>query len=118
MMLLVDTSVWIAHFRHGEPRLALSLSEGIVLMHPWISGELACGNLKNRAEILADLAELPTAKQASDEETFAFLEAHKMWGRGLGWMDIHLLASSMLSRCGLWSLDKRLAHAAVELGIG
>lgn len=117
-MILADTSVWIAHLRHGEPELAARLSEGVVLMHPWICGELACGNLKDRAAILADLNELPTAKIASDEEAFSLLEKRKIWGQGLGWIDIHLLVSAILSQGQLWSLDKKLARAAGELGVG
>jgi predicted nucleic acid-binding protein len=115
MMVLPDTSVWIAHFRYGEPELANRLLEGTVLIHPWVTGELACGNLKNRRLVLSDLCDLPSAKLASDAEALDFLEVRKLWGRGLGWIDVHLLVSALLSSCQLWSLDKRLAAVAAEL---
>src|SRR5665213_2028621 len=102
-MLLADTSVWIQHFRRGEPTLAVQLSEGIVLMHPFIAGELACGNLKSRAAILSDLEALAPAKLASDTEVRQLIEALRLWGRGLGWVDAHLLASALLSHCRLWT---------------
>jgi predicted nucleic acid-binding protein len=116
-MVLVDTSVWIQHFRQGEPTLVDHLSEGLVLMHPFVSGELACGNLKNRALILSDLHTLSPAKLASNTEVLQLIEDRRLWGRGLGWIDVHLLASALLSHCGLWSLDKRLEEAATELGL-
>lgn len=117
MTVLADTSVWVAHFRHSEPKLAVCLSDGVVVMHPWISGELACGNLKDRRAILAHLGVLPSVKVASDKEALALLEDRKLWGRGLGWVDVHLLASAVLSGCRLWTFDKQLARAANELGI-
>jgi len=116
-MVLADTSVWIQHFRRGEPALAAQLSDGLVLMHPFISGELACGNLKGRAAILSDLQTLPPAELASHKEVLQLIEDRRLWGRGLGWVDMHLLASALLSRCGFWTLDKKLAGAAVELGL-
>lgn len=117
-MVLADTSVWIEHFRRGEPRLADRLSQGLVLMHPVVSGELACGNLKNRAAVLSDLHALPLAILASDAEVSRFIEDRRLWGRGLGWVDMHLLASSVLSLCEFWTLDKRLAQVGKELGLG
>ena len=116
-MVLADTSVWIAHFRHAEPKLAHGLSEGLVLMHPWISGELACGNLKDRRALLSDLHALPSVELGSDAEALALLEDRKLWGRGLGWTDVHLLVSTLLSTCQLWTLDKRLADSARDLGL-
>jgi predicted nucleic acid-binding protein len=116
-MVLADTSVWIQHFRHGEPGLAERLSKGLVLMHPFIAGELACGNLRNRPAILSDLEALPQAGPASDQEVLQFIEDRLLWSRGLGWVDVHLLASAVLSRCEFWTLDKRLARAATELGL-
>jgi len=112
-----DTSVWIEHFRPGDPGLALRLSEGVVLMHTFASGELACGNLKDRAVILSDLQALPPAKPASNAEVFQLFEGRRLWGRGLGWIDAHLLASALLSNCRFWTLDTRLARAAAELGL-
>lgn len=116
-MVLVDTSVWIAHFREGEPLLTKLLSDGHVLMHPFVSGELACGNLKDRAVILSNLAALPAAGRASDSEVMHFIENRKLWGRGLGWIDAHLLAASLISRCQFWTLDKRLGSVAAEVGL-
>ncbi len=116
-MVLADTSVWIKHFRQGEPALADYLGEGVVLMHPFVAGELACGNLKNRAAILSDLRALPQAIVASDAEVLQLIEERRLWGRGLGWIDLHLVAAALLAGCGLWTLDKRLARAARELGL-
>jgi predicted nucleic acid-binding protein len=115
--VLADTSVWIQHFRRGEPPLADHLSEGLVLMHPFVSGELACGNLKNRVTILSDLDALPSAQLASNTEVLQLIEDRRLWGRGLGWVDVHLLASALLSHCGFWTLDKKLGEAAREMGL-
>ena len=95
--------------------MANRLSEGLVLMHPFVSGELACGNLRNRATILSDLHALPPAKLASSTEVLRLIEDRRLWGRGLGWVDVHLLASALLSHCGFWTLDKKLGEAAREL---
>jgi len=116
-MILADTSVWIQHFRHGDPKLAEYLSQELVVMHPFIAGELACGNLKNRVAILRDLEALPAATPVSDAEALRFLESRRLWGRGLGWIDVHLLASAILSGCELWTLDRRLEEAAREIGL-
>jgi len=116
-MVLADTSVWIQQFRHGDRGLADLLSEGRVLMHPFVSGELACGNLKDRAAILSGLNALPAAKLASHAEVLKLIEDRRLWARGLGWIDAHLLASALLSRCRFRTLDTRLAKAAVELGL-
>src|SRR5437899_1989938 len=110
-MVLADTSVWIEHFRRGEQRLGDHLSEGVVLIHPFVCGELACGNLKDRAAILSDLHALPAATLASDAEVLQLVEGRRLWGRGLGWIDAHLLASALLSKCRLWTLDIKLAKA-------
>jgi len=114
-MVLADISVWIEHFRRGEPALADRLSEGLVLMHPFVSGELACGNLKNRAAILSGLHALPPARAASNAEVLRLVEERRLWGRGLGWIDAHLLASALLSDCRLWTRDRRLGQVAAEL---
>jgi predicted nucleic acid-binding protein len=116
-MLLVDTSVWVRHFRQGEPKLADRLSEGIVLIHPFVLGELACCRLKTRVAVLSDLHALPVAKLASNAEALKLIEERRLWGRGLGCVDVHLLASALLSHCGLWTLDKTLGEAATELGM-
>ena len=116
-MVLVDTSVWIEHLRHGHPLLAELLTETSVAMHPFITGELACGNLKNRTGLLADLNALPAATLASQEEVLRLLEERGLWGRGLGWVDAHLLASALLSHSAFWTLDGRLAQAARDVGL-
>jgi len=116
-MVLVDTSVWIDHLGRGSVDLAAPLSEGQVLCHPFIVGELACGNLKNRMEILSLLQTLPAVRKADDDEVLQFIERHHIMGKGLGYIDAHLLASSMLSHVPLWTLDKRLSDAAASLGV-
>ena len=116
-MVLADTSVWIDHFRRREPALADRLSEGLVLLHPFVFGELACGNLKHRAAILSDLDALPQSRLASDAEVLQLIEDRRLWGRGLGWIDAHLVASALLSNCRFWTLDKKLATVATELGL-
>jgi predicted nucleic acid-binding protein len=93
------------------------LSAGLVLMHPFVAGELACGNLTDRAAILSDLQALPVAKVATDGEVLQMIEDRRLWGRGLGWIDVHLLASALLSNCRFWTLDKQLRQAATELGL-
>jgi hypothetical protein len=118
MMVLVDTSVWIEHFRFGEPTLQELLAEGRVLMHPFVLGELACGNLKDRTVVLSDLLALPKAEVAGDSEVFRLIERRRLWGKGIGWVDAHLLASIMLSSCLLWTLDARLAQAAKRIRQG
>ncbi len=92
-MILVDTSVWVDHLRAGTPALAAALEQGGVLMHPFVLGELACGNLKNRGEVLRLLGALPGAPMATDREARDFIERRALMGRGIGYIDIHLLAS-------------------------
>jgi predicted nucleic acid-binding protein len=116
-MILVDTSVWVLHLRKGDEKLAGLLGEELVLCHPFIVGELACGNLKNRAEILNLLRALPMAQEAEHDEVMQLVESRGLAGRGLGWVDAHLLASALISSCGMWTLDKPLASAAAELNI-
>ena len=116
-MILVDTSVWIAHFRKAGSRLGELLSEGLVMVHPFVLGELACGNLKNRVRILSDLEALPCAVSAAHEEVLRLIEARKLWGLGIGWIDAHLLASALLSSSPLWTLDGRLDRAAAAAGV-
>ncbi len=115
MMMLVDTSVWIDHLRRGNPQLAALLNEGGVLTHPLVIGELACGHLTDRSKILKLLEALPSARVAEHEEVLHLLSSRRLHGRGLGWIDLHLLASALLSRCPLWTLDKPLIAAARSL---
>ena len=116
-MILVDTSAWIAHFRKGGSNLGGLLDEALVVVHPFVIGELACGNLKNRARILSDLEALPPAVCATHEEVMRLLEVRKLWGFGIGWIDAHLLASALLSDCQFWTLDGRLVRAAAAAGV-
>jgi len=118
-VILADTSVWIEHFRAGQPELAALLEAGTVLMHPFVLGELACGNLGDRAEILELLGRLPFAPVAADAEVLAFIERRGLMGRGIGYVDAHLLAAAALAGdARLWTLDRRLAALAAELGLG
>ena len=116
-MILVDTSVWIHHFRMGSEQLRSLLAEEQVCCHPFIAGELACGTLRNRHEILSLLRALPQARVSEHEEVLHFLEGRRLHGRGLGWIDVHLLASALLTGCSLWTLDKPLLRAAATLNI-
>jgi len=116
-MVLVDTSVWVAHLRRGHIGLEALLSEGHVVCHPFIVGELACGNLKNRSEILSLLQALPLATPAEHEEVMQFIENYSLMGKGLGYIDMHLLASAILSRVPLWTLDNKLKQVSVKLGL-
>jgi len=116
-MVLVDTSIWVDHLRQGSVGLDTPLIEGQVLCHPFIIGELACGNLKNQTDILSLLHSLPSVHTAEDDEVLRFIERFRLMGKGLGYIDTHLLASSLLSHVPLWTLDKQLGQAAAELGI-
>ncbi|MEA5410793.1 type II toxin-antitoxin system VapC family toxin [Synechococcus sp. BA-120 BA3] len=116
-MILVDTSVWVEHLRCGMPRLATRLLEGEVLIHPWVIGELACGHLRHRRQVLSLLQGLPAAVVASDEEVLLLIERDQLMGRGIGYVDVHLLASARLSHCRLWAQDRRLAAVAEEHGL-
>ncbi len=116
-MVLVDTSVWVEHFRHGNIGLETLLNDGQVICHPFIVGELACGNLKNRAQILSLLTTLPTAHLAEHEEVMHFIEKYRLMGKGLGYIDAHLLSSAMLTNVSLWTLDKSLDRVSAARGI-
>lgn len=117
-MILVDTSVWVDHLRHGNARLAALLDEVQVTTHPFVVGELACGNLGNRAEILFLLQNLPRAPAAADDEVLHFIDQRRLMGRGIGYIDAHLLAATALAGLDrLWTLDRRLATLADELGL-
>lgn len=117
-MILVDTSVWVEHLRHGLPRLATLLQVGKVMIHPWVIGELACGNLRNRQQVLELLLGLPMASVASDAEVLLLIEREQLMGRGIGYIDAHLLASARLSHCRLWTQERRLVAVAPEQGWG
>jgi predicted nucleic acid-binding protein len=116
-LILVDTSVWVDHLRSGDPRLGSLLQKGEVWTHPWVIGELACGNLRARRQILKLLQGLPSAAVARDAEVLLMIERHQLMGRGIGYVDAHLLAAARLSSCTLWSRDRGLAAMAAEQGI-
>ena len=116
--MLVDTSVWVDHFRRRNAALAERLNRGEVRSHPFVTGELSCGNLRRRKEILTLLKALPKAMLAGNEEALAFVEANRLMGRGIGWVDVHLLASARLTGIPLWTLDRRLNEVAGSLGLG
>jgi hypothetical protein len=117
-MILVDTSVWIEHLRIGEEGLATLLNGGRVLAHPFVIGELACGNLRNRTEVLELLKGLPQAPVASQEEVLFFVESNELMGQGIGFVDAHLLAATAVSAASrIWTLDKRLGRVAAKLDV-
>jgi len=114
-MILVDTSIWVDHLRNGNRELTALLEEGEAVIHPFVIGELACGNLRNRREIIALLQELPSVPTIDQIEFMAFIERYHLSGLGLGFVDVHLLASSRLSGIPLWTSDKALSHVAYKL---
>lgn len=114
-MVLVDTSVWFDHFRTGNEGLISLLEQGLVSTNEYILGELACGNFKNRAQILRLINNLPKSDTASYQEVLGLIEEQKLYGLGLGWIDLNILASSLLSGFRLWTLDKSLDKIAKNL---
>ena len=114
-MVLVDTSVWVNHLRRGDTQLEKLLLDGEVVCHPFVIGELACGNIKNRSEILALLQALPKAPTIDLAEYLYFIEQNHLSGTGIGFVDVHLLASSKLSGIPLWTNDKRLKRLVSKL---
>lgn len=112
-MILVDTSVWIDYLRSGDVELVNHLNDNRVLIHPFILGELACGNLRQRSEILALLGDLQQSSVATDKEVMFFIEQHHLMGKGIGYIDMHLLASvSLTDGARLWTRDKHLHKIA------
>jgi len=117
-MVLVDTSVWVAHLQRGNSELAGLLQRGQVLSHPFVVGELALGSLQQRATILDAMQNLPQASVASVEEVLGFMGAHALYGLGIGYVDACLLASvRLMPGSVLWTLNKRLAAAATRMGV-
>ena len=114
-MILVDTSIWITHLRQGSQQLKKLLMDAEVLCHPFIIGELACGNLKNRNEIISLLKSLPMALTIEFDEFLFFIDRNHLMGKGIGFVDVHLLASAQLTGVPLWTADKRLKSAADQL---
>lgn len=116
-MLLVDTSVWSDHLRRHDPAMAKWLAAGEVLAHPFVVGEIACGAFPHRSEALSLMNRLPSAPLLAQAELLGFIERHALAGRGVGFVDIHLLASAMVVNARLWTRDRRLAQAASGLGV-
>lgn len=117
-MILADTSVWIDHLRKTDLDFAEQLNEGQIVMHPAIMGEILLGSLSNRSAIETALSEMPQALIASDKEVMFFINTAKVFGRGIGWVDTHLLVSARLTGVKLMTRDKKLAEVARELGLG
>jgi predicted nucleic acid-binding protein len=116
-MILVDTSIWIGHFRAADRRLIGLLQSQLVSIHPWVVGELACGNLANRADTIRLLRFLPQVSVASEDEVLYFIEKHELSGKGIGYLDMHLLAAAALGSLKVWTGDRRLNEAASLLGL-
>jgi predicted nucleic acid-binding protein len=117
-MILVDTSVWVDHLRASDDVLVGLLDAGMVLAHPFVIGELALGNLGQRETVLSALSDLPRAIVATDAEVLHFIDRHTLFGRGVGYIDIHLLAAVRLTvGTELWTRDKRLRDIAIQLGL-
>lgn len=116
-MMLVDTSVWIDHLRQGDAGLTTALQGGQVWMHSFVLGELACGNLRSRGELLNLLQALPQMPVSTDSEVLFLIDQHELMGRGIGYVDAHLLASARLGGALLWTRDKRLHAIATDLGL-
>ena len=118
-MVLVDTSVWVDYLRSGDDTLARLLTQGQVCIHPMVIGELACGHLQSRTQLISLWLNLPPVVEASNDEALFFLNTHQLMGKGIGWVDLHLLATTLLStNVTLWTRDKRLAQIAKTLGVG
>ena len=116
-MVLVDTSIWVSHLRGGDTHLQELLVDGQVLCHPLVIGELACGRLNNRKEIISLLQTLPKAITVELEEILYFVERQRLMGLGMGFVDIHLLASALLTKALLWTADESLRSAAARLKV-
>jgi len=116
-MILADTSVWIDYFRAGLPELAERLCRSIVVMHPFVVGELACGNFSSRDAIFELLQQLRSVTAAEHDEVLSFIRARELYGRGIGYVDAHLLAAAVIEGCQLWTRDKRLHALAATLGV-
>jgi len=116
-LILVDTSVWVDHLRRGDAQLVNLLERANVAMHPFVVGEIACGSLRDRSSILELLQDLPAAVVAEGEEVLGFIERHVLHGNGIGYVDVHLLASVALTEgAKLWTRDKSLRRVAQALG--
>jgi predicted nucleic acid-binding protein len=115
--MLVDTSVWIDHFRRSNPALVTALERGEVECHDFVLGEVACGTLPRRDDVLTLMQTLPRIAPVPRGEVMALVSERQLWGRGLGWVDVSLLASALVARAGLWTLDRRLRRMAANLEV-
>lgn len=116
-MILVDTSVWISHLRTGDAHMRELLDAGVVTCHPFVIAELACGHLADREQLLSLLHKLPSSLTVQQDEFLNFIEAHRLWGWGIGFVDVHLLASARLMDLPLWTFDCNLQSAAEKLRV-
>lgn len=116
-MVIVDTSIWVKHLRQGSRQLEKRLLDAEVVCHPFVIGELACGNLQNRNEIISLLQSLPMAPTVEFDEFLFFIDQNALMGKGVGFVDVHLLASSKLAGLPLWTADKTLKGVAHQLGL-
>jgi predicted nucleic acid-binding protein len=116
-LVLVDTSVWINHLREGDKNLAILLQNELVACHPFIIGELACGNMKNRNEIINLLNALPSTPLLEHDEIMDFIEGRNIINQGIGYVDVHILGSAIISETPLWTLDKSLKKIAKQMAI-
>lgn len=116
-MVLVDTSIWVAHLKYGHSGLKQLLGDGEAACHPFIIGELACGTLENRKEIISLLQTLPQAQVVEQPELLTFIERRKLYAAGIGFVDVHLLAASLVSGFAFWTHDRRLNQAAKRLEV-
>lgn len=117
-MILVDTSVWVDHLRANDEALAKLLNVGAVLVHPFVTGELALGNLRRREVVLTALSDLPQADVATDAEVLTFIDRYRLFGRGIGFVDVHLLAAARLAAgARLWTKDRKLHGIADEMDL-
>ena len=117
MIVLADTSLWVDLWRHGNTRFAQLLDQNRVVLHPFVLGEIALGRISPRTEVLHRLAKLQAPRVARHGEVLALIERVPLWGRGIGWVDAHLLASALLDRLRLLTLDRRLADVAESLRV-
>ena len=116
-MILVDTSVWVNHLRVSDPLLGSLLAQNRVVVHPWIVGEIACGSFVKRSAVVESLQSLPQLGPASEEEVLFFVEKHHAFGKGIGYVDAHLLTSAVIDNCKIWTTDKRMALIATQLNL-
>lgn len=116
--VVADTSIWIDHFRFADPRIVALIDSDALVMHPFVVGELACGQLPRRSVTIRELQDLEPLAARADEEVLAFLDQHGLYGKGLGWIDVHLLcAAASTPGTALWTRDCRMLDAAESLGI-